>query len=123
MKQGICGNGKMKIRGPRSAECGLYGYSFFSEHGRMPYGELPHGDAGVREHLASMFGARASQRPEEFLRLAGMKKRQANKEPCPCGSGRRLGLCHSRNVNRLRSQLGRQWFQAEHKQIVRNHGC
>jgi hypothetical protein len=40
-----------------------------------------------------------------------MKKRQANKLPCPCNSGRRVGQCHHLEINRLRNKLGRSWFR------------
>ena len=56
--------------------------------------------------------------PEEFLCLTGMKKRVANKHPCPCGSGRRLGRCHCRRVNHLRRTIGRTWFQAEYQRVA-----
>ena len=42
-----------------------------------------------------------------YCMLAAMKRRLANKRPCPCGSGRRLGRCHNRRVNTLRNQVGR----------------
>lgn len=96
----------------------LYSYSFFEKHSRMPFGELAHGDEGIRQNLAEIFAAPSCRRPEEFLRLAGMKKRCANKHPCACGSGRRLGRCHNRKVNQLRRQLGRQWFQAEYERVL-----
>lgn len=97
----------------------LYGHSYFiKHHGKMPYGELSHGDKGIRECLAAMFGARQPNSAEEFLRLAGMKKRVANRQPCPCGSGRRLGRCHNRNVNRLRRRMGRGWFRTEYTKVL-----
>lgn len=92
----------------------LYAHTFFQKHGSMPFGELDHGDKGLRQQLADMFGARGTERPEEFLRLAGMKKRDANKQSCPCGSGRRLGRCHNRSVNGQRRRTGRLWFRAEY---------
>jgi hypothetical protein len=79
----------------------LYGYSYYTRHGRTPFGELAHGDEGIRQNLVEIFAARTATQPEEFLRLAGMKRREANKHPCACGSGRRLGRCHNRRVNQL----------------------
>jgi hypothetical protein len=96
----------------------LYGHAFFLKHGTMPFGELDHGIAGLRQHLATMFGAHSGERPEEFLRLAGMKKREANTRPCPCGSGRRLGRCHNRSVNGQRRRMGRLWFRAEYARVI-----
>src|SRR5262249_54930098 len=77
----------------------LYGYSYFEKHGTPPFGELAHGEAGIREDFASLFGITDPRRAREFVRLAGMKKRLANKQPCPCGGALRLGRCHHRRVN------------------------
>jgi hypothetical protein len=96
----------------------LYGYSHREKYGTLPFGELAHGSDGLRQHLAAMFGARTANRPEDFLRVAGMKKRAANKQLCPCGSGRRLGKCHNRTVNRQRRAYGRRWFAAEYERIT-----
>ncbi|WP_339908965.1 SEC-C metal-binding domain-containing protein [Symmachiella dynata] len=96
----------------------LYGHSYHEKNGTMPFGELAHGPEGIREDLASLFGAPGASLPEEFIRLAGMQKRRANKEACPCGSGRRLGRCHNCSVNDLRAKLGRKWFDREYARIV-----
>lgn len=97
----------------------LYSYSFLERHGRMPYGDLLHGDAGIRQYLASLFDAAPCLQPERFLWLGSMKKRDANKRACPCGSGRRLGRCHNRSVNTLRRRLGRSWFCEEWERVSR----
>lgn len=96
----------------------LYGYSHREIHGTIPYGELAHGNDGIRQHLATMFRTKSIGQSEEFLRLAGLKKRTANKLPCPCGSGRRLGRCHNRSVNQRRREIGRHWFAAEYERIA-----
>lgn len=38
---------------------------------------------------------------------SALKKRIANRFPCPCGGGPRPGRCHNRVVNDLRQMLGR----------------
>lgn len=96
----------------------LAGYSYFALHGKMLYGELDHGSAGIREYLADLFQSKSTKNPEEFVRLASLKKRCANKYPCPCLSGRKLGKCHNRIVNALRKRLGRKWFQREYPRIL-----
>ncbi|MEX0613997.1 MAG: SEC-C domain-containing protein [Pirellulales bacterium] len=98
----------------------LYGYSYFAKHGRMPFGELKHGDDGIRQYLAGLFQSEDSKRAEDFVRCAAMKKRRANKVPCPCGSGQRLGRCHNRVVNSLRKRFGRKWFWTEYGMIMRS---
>jgi hypothetical protein len=59
-----------------------------------------------------MLGVENDQALVRFVRLLTMKKRTANKLPCPCGSGDRLGRCHNRIINRVRSKLGRGWFSS-----------
>jgi hypothetical protein len=89
----------------------LYGYSFSEKHRRPPFGELAHGEAGTRDDLAVLFGTTRLDSVRVFAQLAASKKRIANKKQCPCGSGLRVGCCHNRQINRLRSLLGRAWFR------------
>lgn len=96
----------------------LAGYTYFCEHGISLFGELEHGSAGIRQYFRELFHSPTADRPEEFLRLASLNKRLANKQPCPCLSHRRLGKCHNRIVNGLRRQLGRKWFRREYERML-----
>lgn len=89
----------------------LYGHSYFIKHGEMPFSELSHGPKGLLEDLASIFDVEDEEAGQEMARLASKTRRVANKAPCPCGSGRRLGRCHHRRVNQLRRELGTRWFR------------
>lgn len=88
----------------------LYGFSYFIKHGTMPLGELDHGFKGLIDDYRRAFRVRTTAACLDMLRLLGMKKRIANKHPCPCGSGRRLGRCHNRVLNPLRTFQSRQWY-------------
>lgn len=96
----------------------LFGYSYFEQFDRMPFGELSHGNEGIRDYLREMYSAGNARNPEEFLRLSSLHKRVANKRPCPCGSRRRLGRCHNRVVNAYRRELGRKWFAKEYHRVT-----
>lgn len=98
----------------------LFGYSYREKHGVSPYGELEHGRDGLRQHFASLFGIPDRAVAQELVRLASLKKRPANKAPCPCGSGRRLGQCHHTIVNELRTKLGRTWFASQYEVVRPN---
>ena len=89
----------------------LYGHAYFEKHGVMPFSELRHGESGILQDLASLYGASSAAAVVGFVRLTALSKRVANKAPCPCGSGRRLGRCHSRRTNHYRRRLGRGWFR------------
>jgi hypothetical protein len=90
----------------------LYGYSIVECGGALPFGELSHGLRGFWDDLASMIGIEDHLVLLGFVRLLAMKKRKANKLPCPCGTGMRLGRCHNRKINMLRNKLGRRWFSS-----------
>lgn len=88
----------------------LYGYSIVEAGGSLPFGELSHGPQGLRDDLSALLGIKDEGKLLGFVCLISMKKRQANKLPCPCGSFLRVGRCHNRRLNLLRDSLGRRWF-------------
>jgi hypothetical protein len=96
----------------------LYGYSYSVKHGAPPFGELAHGELGSLQDLAGLLGVEDLDLAFGYCRLAAMKRRRANKQPCPCGSGRRLGRCHSRRANALRKHVGRAVLASEMTTIV-----
>ena len=97
----------------------LYSFSYFQRHGTLPFGQLDHGSNGIRQDYASLLGVASENAAQEMVRLASLRKRKANKLPCPCGSLLRVGRCHHRRINRLRSQLGRSWFSGEFQSLIR----
>jgi hypothetical protein len=91
----------------------LYGYSYHEKYGRPAFGELDHGDQGLVDDFKSLFGLSSAVGCATMLGLIGMKKRVANKRPCPCGRGRRLGRCHWEQVQDFRRRLGRRWCRTQ----------
>ena len=96
----------------------LYGYSYSVKHGAPPFGELAHGELGSLQDLAGLLGVGDLGIAFRYCTLAAAKRRRANKQPCPCGSGRRLGRCHSRRVNALRKRVGRVVLASEMRSIA-----
>jgi hypothetical protein len=96
----------------------LYRYSYLKMFGEAPFEDLEHGPSGIAEDLRLLFGLRQESEVLPFVRLLAMRKRHANKERCPCGSGSRLERCHHGLANRLRSRLGRYWFRVVEQQLV-----
>lgn len=80
----------------------LYAYSLHQAGEAMPFGELKHGVPGLVDDLGEMLGATDPKTATAYVEAIVRKKRIANKRPCPCGSGMRLGCCHNRRVNGLR---------------------
>jgi hypothetical protein len=95
----------------------LYGYWYWVKHGAPPFGELAHGELGSLQDLAGLLGVDDLALAARYGRLAATKRRLANKQSCPCGSGRRLGRCHNRRVNALRKRVGRRVLVAEMRTI------
>lgn len=95
----------------------LYGYTYYEKYNILPFGELDHGDKGILQDYKELFCVQNEKAAKHMVRLASMKRGEANKQTCPCGSEKRLGKCHNRIVNKLRMQLGRTWFSEEYNLI------
>lgn len=83
-----------------------------------PLAGLAHGVPGIIEDYSEMFRLKSPSQVVEALRLSGTRRRIANKQPCPCGCGRRLGRCplHIR-LNGVRGAGSRLWFKEHAREI------
>lgn len=70
----------------------------------FPIGEWGHGDDGLKQMLAEMFGVSDVSVCLAFLELLSGKVIKGHWQ-CPCGSRRALRVCHEQLVRRLRQQL------------------
>ena len=95
----------------------LYGYSHFEKYGTLPQEELDHGSPGLIQDYITLLEVKDESACRGLLKLLCMKRRIANKYPCPCSSGRRVGKCHHLILNSLRTQLNRSWLR-RHIQYV-----
>jgi len=99
------------------AENCLVPYLFAVSHklkfgGPLAFGELAHGSRGLLADYSSLFGLEHPERARYALQLLGMKKRRANKLPCPCGCGIRLGRCSfNARLRQFRALASRTWFR------------
>lgn len=91
----------------------LYAHSYLKQHGALPWDDLPHGDLGILLDYLKLFRARYADEVIAFLALLSGRRRVANKLPCPCGSGRRLGKCHARILSPFRRLWSRGKFRSE----------
>jgi hypothetical protein len=67
---------------------------------------------GELADYASLLGLKSSAQVRQFMRCLGQKRRVANKTPCPCNCGRRLGRCRlNERVLQLRRMASRRWFK------------
>lgn len=86
----------------------LYATSLKSMGHGYVFGELAHGRPGLLQDYKDLFDVAQDEAVFACFDLLGMKRRIANKRPCPCGCGRRLGKCpvHQR-LNQFRSMAPR----------------
>lgn len=89
----------------------FFGHAYWKRFKRMPLGELPHFGAGLVVDYCDLLGARDAVECLRLLEVLGLRRRLANKRPCPCGSGVRLGRCHSARLNGLRGLVPRHEFR------------
>ncbi|QIL91285.1 hypothetical protein GNX18_16945 [Microbulbifer sp. SH-1] len=90
----------------------LYAVTHRGEFGSFPYGELAHGEQGLIDDYGDMFGLRGKLAVLRALQALGKRKREANKLPCPCACGLRLGRCDYRFVlSKFRDIGRRRWFR------------
>ncbi len=83
----------------------LFGYSYREKYGRLPFGELEHGHAGIMSDLRNLLAVDDDVQVLRLLDLAGTPRMKANRQRCPCDSGQRVGRCHHMLLNELRGRL------------------
>ncbi len=92
----------------------LYSISYKLKHGgELPWGDLDHGLPGERSDYIDLLGVKTIAQVIYVLKLLGMKKRRANKKMCPCGCGKRVGVCrYNYKLKEFRGLAGRPWFRS-----------
>ena len=93
----------------------LFAVSYKLQHGGpMLFGELAHGTPGELQDYVDLFSLKRPDQAKRALEMLGMKKRRANKLPCPCGCGKRLGKCRfNYRITEFRKLASRVWFREQ----------
>ncbi|HAY22649.1 MAG TPA: hypothetical protein DCY27_10895 [Desulfobacterales bacterium] len=79
----------------------LFSFSFWKEHGWMPYGELAHGPEGIIQYYLESFKVDSEIIVLKFLKLLAMENYRGHHE-CPCGSGSKIRNCHGELILRYK---------------------
>lgn len=100
----------------------LFGMSHSLRTGApLPFDELDHGAPGALADYQELLHLESPEQALSALRLLGLKKRMANKRPCPCGCGKRLGRCAFRaRLTTLRAIANLPWYRKHYKQMACN---
>jgi len=84
------------------------------------FGELAHGKRGILDDYRSIFGLTTDEQIMSAIQLLGLKRRIANKMPCPCGCGLRSGRCRfNLHLAPCRRLASRGWFR-QHLAALQN---
>lgn len=97
----------------------LFSFSYKARYGKMPFGELAHGTAGILDYYNSFFET-PTERTMLLLKYLAGRERDGSEilGMCPCGSGRKLKRCHGRKLNVLRSYQTAQDMENLVKEMV-----
>jgi hypothetical protein len=98
----------------------LFAISYKLRHGgKLLFDELAHGIPGLLADYIDLFGLQRPAQAVTTLKLLGMKKRRANKQPCPCDCGGQLGKCKfNRRVARFRTLAERRFYRSQAQECV-----
>jgi hypothetical protein len=99
----------------------LYAHTLREQGYDYPFSELAHGTAGLVDDYVQLFGLKGGHQVPSALHALSLRKRVANKRPCPCQCGKRLGRCQTRQYLAPFRHLAPRWlYRAEH--MGRNWG-
>ncbi len=94
----------------------LYSYSYKCKYGKLPFGELSHGGKGLLEFYQNLFDIKDPRRVQRFLEILSLGNYQ-DRTRCPCGSGRRLRICHGLLIDKLLKLQEASEFNSERNMI------
>ncbi len=78
---------------------------WFEKTKKWPFGERPHGDAGMEEAYADALGI-ANRREALIYHLRLLSQAWPKGHwPCPCGSGQTVRLCHREDLMSLHKRI------------------
>ncbi|CAG0975569.1 hypothetical protein BURK2_01551 [Burkholderiales bacterium] len=94
----------------------LFTYSYKRDHGKLPFGERPHGSMGLIEYYKEFFGTSGIAAMKLLKCLADGSAPPLMR--CPCGSESKLKDCHAPKLDELRPHLPPSRFEAELRQMI-----
>jgi hypothetical protein len=69
-----------------------------------PFGERPHGKAGIFEYYGELLGTSDEQVIRKYIQCLS-KKALKRHWSCPCGSGKKIRNCHVAEIQELREKV------------------
>jgi hypothetical protein len=94
------------------------GQAHFELTEQWPFGQRSHGFEGILEAYAEIIGTAEPSTIVRYL-IALARRKLRPRLPCPCGSGRPIHSCHTRQVAELRGQIHFREAQAALGVVIR----
>lgn len=89
----------------------LYSYSYLSQNGKLPFGELSHGELGRIEYYQDLFNVRSEHSLFGLISILAQGEYRGHIQ-CPCGSKKRLRLCHGPQVLEIMRSAPQGYFKS-----------
>ena len=87
----------------------LFSFSYWKDHGHMPYGDLPHGSEGIMQYYFETFKVSSEFIVLKFLKILAIENYRGHHE-CPCGGGLKIRQCHGESLLRYKGLQSRREF-------------
>lgn len=75
----------------------LYSYSYFCQYGKLPFGDLSHGESGRIKYYQDLFNVQSEHSLFGLISILAQDEYRGHIQ-CPCGSKKRLRYCHGPQV-------------------------
>lgn len=90
----------------------LYRIFYKIRHKVIPGNDLLHGEEGLIQDYEAVFNIKGKMNVILLIKSLASRKRVANKLPCPCSCGSRLGKCSFRfGLKEWRKKGSHQWYR------------
>ena len=95
----------------------LFSYSFKRDYGKLPFGDLLHGEAGLLQYYMEFFETPLIETMKLLKCLADDFAPPLM--TCPCGGGLKLRNCHGPILTELRPHLLPKQFETELREMIK----
>jgi len=95
----------------------LHQHSYYEKYGKMPFGELSHGAKGIVEYYGEYFNTSNPIITLLLLKIIAEDNYRGH-SICPCGSGKKIRICHGEKLLALKKLKPNSFFVREYAECV-----
>ena len=87
----------------------LFSFCYWKKCGKLPFGELSHGQKGIMEYYRELFTSGSDMVVISLLKILAEDNYRGH-HYCPCGSGKIIRQCHGEILKRINKHQSREDF-------------